>query len=198
MSGLLESLRSMYAHDATVLAGIENGSVRGIPLTKGEIAIVDADDYEWLNQWKWCVHGKRIRYAHRGAWTGKKVVSIQMHRIVLNLHPGDGTIVDHINRDGRDNRKSNLRIVPQSINAFNCKLSDRNSTGYRGVTWHKRDKIWWAQIRVDTIIHYLGSYSNAISAAIAFDKAAVGYRGKNAVLNFPEKRSEYERIIKSI
>ena len=62
MSGLQESLKSMYAHDAIVLAGIESGSVQGIPLTQGKIAIVDAEDYEWLAKHKW--------YAHKwGAWS---------------------------------------------------------------------------------------------------------------------------------
>jgi hypothetical protein len=192
MNGLLEKAKLQFAHDATVLAGIENGSVQVIPLTQGKVTVVDSEDYDWLSKWKWCSHKTRGRYyAHRGVWNNGRVVSWQMHRIILGFSTYDGNIGDHKNRNSLDNRKDNLRQASNSLNAINCKLSRRNTTGYRGVTWHKRDHIWWSQIRIDTKIHYLGSYQNPEEAAVSFDRAAVRYRGKDAMLNFPERREEY-------
>jgi hypothetical protein len=91
---------------------------------------------------------------------------------------------DHINRNALDNRKSNLRVSTSRENAWNSKLNTSNKTGYRGVFKYAEDR-YWATIRTQEGVVYLGSFSDPISAAKAFDIAAVKYRGELAVLNFP-------------
>jgi len=192
MNGLREKLRSMYAHDATVLAGIENGSVQGIPLTKGKITIVDADDYEWLSQWKWSAHKSYYMfYAERHTYPNGNDVVVKMHRAILGLSYGDGKIVDHRSRDGLDNRRTNLRIASRSLNKYNCKLYRNNTSGYRGVHWWKTACKWKAYININGKRKSLGHHPTAIDAAIAYDKSAIDIWGNDARLNFPDKRSEY-------
>lgn len=171
MSGLLESLKSMYAHDAIVLAGIENGSVRGIPLTRGEIAVVDEEDYEWLNQWKWCVlKGKYTFYAMRITEKKGTQFSFLMHREILGLEKGDGIVTDHKNRNGCDNRKSNLRIATIAINNHNSRLQRNNTSGYRGVSWKKDKKKWKAYLMVNNKQVHLGYFDDPLTAALEYDK----------------------------
>ena len=98
-----------------------------ILLTKNKVAIVDDEDYEWLNQWKWKYH--KDNYGYR---TVKYNKSIFMHRII-NKTP-DGLFTDHINREGLDNRKCNLRTVTRNQNIFNSKPRKNNTSGYKGVT----------------------------------------------------------------
>jgi len=195
----------MYAHDAIVLAGIENGSVRGIPLTQGKIAIVDDEDYEWLMQWKWGArHDAWNCYASRTAYPNGRNgtegrnhsnITVNMHREIMGCKPKDGIIVDHINRNCLDNRKVNLRIAAPSINGYNCRMHRDNSSGYRGVFWHKKSRKWMAQFLYHGEHIYCGSFNNLLDAVFAYDCAIIKYRGEDAILNFPEKRSEYEQLI---
>ncbi len=188
MSGLQENLKSTYAHDAIVLAGIENRSVREISLTQGRVALVDADDYEWLNQWKWTIHvGRKYPYAARNSHS--KI--IKMHRLILGIT--DPLIwKDHVNRCGIDNRRVNLRIAEYTLNARNASMRVDNKSGLRGVCWNKRSQKWVAQIFVNKKVISCGYYSDIKEAAMAYDKAALRFRGNEAELNFPEKKGEYD------
>jgi hypothetical protein len=85
-----------------------------IPLTKGFSVIVDDEDFEWLNQWKWQYVGK---YAARFVQTKKVRKIILMHRLLVD--PPEGLEVDHINRNKLDNRRANLRAVNRSENMKN-------------------------------------------------------------------------------
>ena len=90
--------------------------VRYIPLTRGMHAIVDARNFDWLNQYKWCVQGARygnVHYAVRRA-DGRKIF---MHREIMQ--PPPGLFVDHINRNGLDNREANLRNCTRLQNLQN-------------------------------------------------------------------------------
>ena len=93
-------------------------TTREIVLSDGSSAVVDAADYEWLSRWKWKPH--RNGYACRTTYdkTTKKFPLLLMHRAVLGDIP-PGMTVDHINRDKRDNRRANLRIVTQGENNRN-------------------------------------------------------------------------------
>jgi hypothetical protein len=186
MSGLLENLKSMYAHDAIVLAGIENGSVRAIPLSQNKVALVDAEDYEWLNQWKWSTYKHRNTfYAARNIYGQGQKIKIKMHRLVLGLKEGDGNICDHRNRNGIDNRRGNLRIVTIGLNNYNCKQYVSNTSGYRGVSWRKGINKWSVRIDKEGITKFCGCYRNLEQAALEYDKAAILLYGENAILNFP-------------
>ena len=95
-------------------------SYREMPLTKGKVAIVDADDYEWLSQWKWSARFcNSIWYAVRGSTCGGKRKDFSMHREILGLRAGDGREVDHINRNSLDNRRINLRVSTRKENCAN-------------------------------------------------------------------------------
>ena len=192
MSGLLESLKLMYAHDATVLAGIENGSVRGIPLTRGMIAMVDADDYKNLATHKWyALKGPHTFYAVRLVGPKRRRIPFLMHRDILGLVPGDGKIIDHRNKQGLDNRRVNLRIASLAINMCNRRMMSTNSSGYHGVGWHKRSKKWRASITFNQVHVHGGCYTDIKTAAVAYDRMAVKHWGEDALLNFPERRDEY-------
>lgn len=109
--------------------------MREIPLTQGKVALIDDEDYEELSQYKWTAHhrAKNTWYAVR--YVGKRVdgkrvgVHIQMHRVITNCP--DGLVVDHINHNGLDNRKENLRTVTAAVNAGNRRPKDANVSEFR-------------------------------------------------------------------
>jgi hypothetical protein len=193
MSGLQENLKSIYAHDATVLAGIENGNIRGIPLTQGKIAIVDVEDYEWLSRWKWRIHeGRNYPYASRIIRIGKgEQKHIKMHREILGL-TNPQIWVDHINHNGLDNRKNNLRIASKRLNAINTSMRLDNTSGYRGVSKNSKVNKWQAQIFHNKRVLHCGYYTNIEDAARAYDVAALRFRGNDAILNFSENKEKYD------
>ena len=118
-----------------------------------------------------------------------------MHRIILNCPEGfEG---DHINRNKLDNQKSNLRIVTRQQNNIN-RDSFRNSTSeYKGVTWHKGDQRWHAQIRHNNQLLFLGAFNEEKIAAAAYNHYAEKYFGKYAVLNdVPKTDFQNKRVLK--
>jgi len=182
MDGLLERLKLEYAHDAIVLAGIENGSVRGIPLTKGKITIVDTENYEWLMQWRWCTDQRKdTSYARRNFRKNGKQHTMKIHREILNLTNVDIRDIDHKNGNGLDNRRINLRLVSPGLNGANCRMRKNNTSGFRGVYWHKKAKKWGAQIMVCHKQIYLGLYSQIEIAGEAYKKAILHYWGNSAI-----------------
>ncbi len=160
-----------------------------IPLSKGKFAIVDDVDFELVNRYKWHTKdtktGKRW-YANRSVW-GPPRKNILLHRFLLNPKPDEQC--DHINGDGLDNRRSNLRIATNSQNNMNRqKQSGKYSSHFKGVTWHKLGNKWMAQIHFNNKILYLGLFLNEIDAAKAYNLAASKYFGEYANLNqFKEK-----------
>ena len=108
--------------------------MKRIPLTKGEFALVDDADFEYLNQWKW--HCDAQGYARRSCGVRK----VHMHRDV-NKTP-DGFLTDHINRNKLDNRRENLRTVLKIENQRNHKILKTNTSGYNGISWNKATKKW--------------------------------------------------------
>ncbi len=158
---------------------------RRIPLTQGQYAIVDPEDFERLNNHKWHVNrGANTYYACRFSRIGKKRVSIKMHRQIIN--PPDHLFVDHINRNGLDNRKANLRPATRSQNSLNKSSikTKPSSSKYRGVSWSKSQKKWHAQIGLNGKYKFIGYFDDEIQAAKAYDEAAKHYHKEFAVLNF--------------
>ena len=165
--------------------------MKEINLTQNKVALVDDKDYEWLSQWKWCVAFFDGRwYACRGFKKNKKSSLILMHREILGLIKNDGKIGDHKNRNSLNNCRENLRIASPTLNSFNCKMRQNNTSEYRGVYWKKNNRNWQAQISIEGIAIHCGCYPDKILAAKAYDQAAIKYRGQDAVLNFP-KEVEY-------
>ncbi len=136
-----------------------------IPLTRGKFVIVDDEDYDHLNQWKWFYDG---RYATRTQERPKRT-SIRMHQIIAK-HPGGRKIVtDHINGNKLDNRKKNLRLISQSRNTRNSRYK-KSSSRYRGVAWDKLRKRWKAFAFHGGRIINIGRYDSEIEAVIARDR----------------------------
>ncbi|MHC4440631.1 MAG: HNH endonuclease, partial [Planctomycetota bacterium] len=100
---------------------------RRIPLTQGKYAIVDTDDFERLNKYKWyAVKDSKNFYAYRNKRVGKKYISLGMHRQIL--HPPGNLFVDHINHNGLDNRKANLRLATCAQNTYNRRQFRKDKT----------------------------------------------------------------------
>jgi len=156
---------------------------KAIPLTQGKFAIVDESDYEWLNQWKWCVcrngYAKRNKYykISKGAYKSK---TIRMHRLIMSV---EGSLqVDHIDGNKLNNLRNNLRICTLAQNNRNCGSRVKGKK-YKGVSWSKSAKKWHARIRSENINYHLGFFENEIDAVMAYNKAAKNLHGAFAWIN---------------
>jgi len=152
-----------------------------IPLTQGEVAFVGDEDFESVNQYKWCVVKDTSSLFYTCGWSKKKKKNIQMHRLIMNAQKGQQ--IDHINHNGLDNRKCNLRFVNHSQNQQN-NLTTKGKSPFKGVVWNKRGQKYYAQIGLNNATIYLGSYHNDVIAAWAYDQAAKKLFGEYARLNF--------------
>lgn len=157
--------------------------MRKIPLTQGKVALVDDADHEWLNQWKW-TYG-RSGYAVRGEYNGGNYKTIRMHRVIVSTPFGKFT--DHINGDKLNNQRSNLRICDKAQNGYNREKPLTNSSGYKGVQLHNKNKQlakpWKACMRVRGKYYHLGFFETPEEAAKAWNKAALKQHGEFARLN---------------
>lgn len=141
--------------------------MKTIPLTRGYVALVDDEDFDVINKYKWTasVYKSGRVCAVRAIKKDGKWTSLLMHRAIL-MAPGDMDI-DHINHNAIDNRKTNLRIVTRQDNAKNKALSSTNSSGNCGVYWDSANQKWRAQLTINGRLKSLGRFllkEDAISA----------------------------------
>lgn len=143
--------------------------MKKIPLSKGLFVMVDDEDYGELNKYKWCVSkGKNTFYAIRNIKKDNgEYTTILMHRAIMDISPN--MQCDHIDGNGLNNCKDNLREVTNRQNAQN-KHGDKTSK-YPGICWLKRDKRWQARIRVNGKRQYIGTYIYELDAYNAYIKA---------------------------
>ena len=147
--------------------------MKRIKLTQGKYAIVDDENFNWLNRWKWRV--STLGYAVRANYkNGKRIGDTFMQRFINNTP--DGFDTDHKNRNKLDNKKSNLRTATRSQNNFNSEPPKTNTSGYKGVWWHEGQKRWWSHIQVSGKRIHLGSFitkKEAIDRRIKAERVVV-------------------------
>ena len=136
--------------------------MKEILLTKGNKAMVDDCDYEYLSQWKWYLSGG---YAISNDKRKK------MHRLIMDAK--DGEIVDHIDRDKLNNTRSNLRIVDKQGNVHNQQKRVNTHNNYKGTQYIKRLGLWQSRCRMYGNDYFLGFYKTEIAAAYAYNKKAI-------------------------
>lgn len=158
-----------------------------IELTKGQVTIVDDEDFEYLAQWRWQLGGssgeRSDGYAFRMSYdqVSKKRKGTYMHRVILN--PGNGVQVDHINGNRLDNRRCNLRIATGSQNRSNIGPTRFSKTGVKGVCFRVERGSYEAKIGLGRKRIHLGTFKTLEEASMAYNKAAMELHGEFARLN---------------
>jgi hypothetical protein len=150
-----------------------------IHLTSEYTILLDADDLLLVRKYNWTLcFGARTVYA-------RSIVrrhNIWMHRLIVKAPVNRE--VDHINKNGLDNRRVNLRLATHSQNQGNSRIRKDNFSGYKGVSWHKKTKKWIAQIGLGSGNRvYLGIFNDPWDAAQAYNDAALDHFGKFASFN---------------
>src|SRR3990167_5442435 len=156
--------------------------MKKIKLTKDKFALVDDQDFGKVNQFSWYFHKNGYAMAYIGGGR-KNAKQIKMHRLIMN--PPSDLKIDHINGNGLDNQKSNLRICTQSNNLMNQKKRIGCSSQYKGACWIKSSRLWESYIRFFHKKIHLGYFEKERYAAMAYDIAAKDLFGDFARLNFP-------------
>lgn len=136
---------------------------------------VDDDVYEWASKQNFRIEKSRqTYYAKQG---GRR-----LHRLIMNVSDRN-LFVDHINGNGLDNRRCNLRICTHKENNYNRKKKANTSSKYKGVYWKEQRKAYEAHIKYKGKVYYLGLFKNENEAGEAYNKAAKEFFGEFASLN---------------
>ncbi len=163
--------------------------------------IIDTEGWDKVKEHRWCILGNDIRrypYAITniphpdGGWyyfvqngkqqRGRRRTCLFMHHLIM-VKPKEGMVTDHINRNGLDNRKENLRLVTKAQNQQNRKSQKRSTSGYKGVSWVARDKRWRSEIMHEKNHFYLGYFTCEHEAALAYNKKALELGQSHNLLN---------------
>jgi hypothetical protein len=163
--------------------------MREIPLhgakAAGRHALVDEADFALVSQYRWRVferlkEGRRPNgpYAVTSLWQHGRQSGLSMHALITGW-----PLVDHLNHDGLDNQRANLRPATDAENRRNSRPAIGSSSRYKGVTWHKGVRKWQAAIMVGAKSHYLGCFASETDAALAYNAAALQFFGSRAFLN---------------
>lgn len=171
--------KSNWGERHTVLKPNKKG-VRYIPLTQNQVAMVDAEDFEELNKYRWYAAKQGNNYyAYRSGGRGRQ---IPMHRQIM--HPPDDMVVDHIDGNGLNNCKSNLRICTKAQNTYNSRPKG-DTCGFKGVSRVKRTGKYRAVIGYKGDLTEIGEFVDPVDAARARDLVAMALQGEHAWLNLP-------------
>lgn len=152
--------------------------------------LIDSEDYELISKYKWHVHKWRYVF-YVQAWTNinGKGKTLLMHKLILGAKRKE--IVDHIDGNGLNNQKTNLRICTNTQNCWNQRIAKNNTTGFKGVTFVKATKRYRARIRVNSKLILVGDFKTAQEAGEAYNWAALNHYGDFARLN-PILCAEYQ------
>lgn len=151
------------------------GDVAFVPLTRGYEAIIDAADIPLVEGRNWCalVCKSGIVYAQHGAPKGK----VLMHRVLLGAKDR-AVFVDHRDHDGLNNRRENIRLATPCQNNRNARKRADNTSGFKGVSWHKKTRKWAAQISGKGSSRHLGLYTTPEDAHAAYVQASAAIHGE--------------------
>ena len=172
------------------------------------VALIDDEDYERLNKHKWYIHTpyKRnncdliycIRSEKKMSEPGiDKTTTIMLHREILNIDDKN-IFIDHIDRNGLNCQKNNLRISTRSQNQGNRKSNYNSTSNYKGVSYSTNYKKYISVITENKKRYHLGRFENEIDAAKAYDRKAIELFGEFAKPNFPDFDYENYEIIRTM
>lgn len=155
--------------------------MKTIPLTKGMVALVDDEDFSLVSKYRWyATISENGRYYAKRRTNAKH--QVYLHREIMKASLG--VEIDHIDGNGLNNQKSNLRYCIRRQNAMNTTKRKPSATSrHKGVCWDKRCKKWTSKINPNGRTINLGLFENEIDAAIAYNKAAMKHFGEYARLN---------------
>lgn len=154
-----------------------DGDLAYVTLTQGYETVIDATDVPLVDRWKWAaIVSPSTVYVRRGSIAKGVRFSVSMPRMLMAIP--DGLEVCHIDGNGLNNRRSNLRLVTRSQNRHNLRISRNNTSGYKGVSWCSRSETWRAQITLSGKILRLGSYPTAELAHAAYVAENVRLHGE--------------------
>lgn len=158
--------------------------MKQIPLTQGQFALVDDEDYDWLMQWKWYAKFNRSTgtyYAARNArMDDGRRTTIRMHQQIMGSPLA--TDVDHCNHNTLDNRRLNLRACTHAQNMQNQPLRRDSTTKYKGVQWYPKYQKYVARIGVNGKRIFLGYFNTPEDAYTAYCAASEKFHGEFSYL----------------
>lgn len=155
--------------------------MKTIPLSRGLVAFVDDGDYEELSEYQWHAdsYGYAVRNIPHPVNPGKTFV-LKMHRVIMGLEYGDASRVDHEDENKTNNQRYNLRSATHAQNQRNRSKQANNTSGFKGVSWHRKNSLWEARIKVDGKRKHLGYFRTAEMAHGAYCRAVAELHGEFA------------------
>jgi hypothetical protein len=165
-------------HESPLLRSDARSMVMEIEVKDGSIAIVDAEDWDFLKGFRWY---RITNPKPKGAMCFIDDKSYCMHRLVMGLERQDRILVRHRNSNYLDNRKENLRFITKSEAAGS--IPGHSKTGFKGVHFDRRRGLYWASVFRNGEFYWLGNFGSAKQAAWAYDRAAESLFGEFAVTN---------------
>lgn len=153
------------------------GDIAYITLTLGYEAVIDAADVNLVNHVNWhASKGTRTVYARATIWDGERHRKVLIHRL-LTGEP-ISMEVDHIDSNGLNNRRCNLRVASGFQNQQNKRIGRKNTSGYKGVSFHKPRGKWQAQINANGTRTFLGFHATPEAAHEAYRSASAKLHGE--------------------
>jgi hypothetical protein len=147
--------------------------------------LIDDEDYDYVSKFNWCIYrctfkGKKARTFYAVAKVDG--MAIRMHRLLLGLSDPK-ILVDHKDHNGLNNQRDNLRIASAQQNQFNMRPFNSNKTGFKGVSYNKKDKRYAVFLMVSNKNTFFGNFKTPIEAAIKWNEMARQYHGEFAYQN---------------
>jgi hypothetical protein len=151
------------------------GNIAYVPLTQGYVAVIDAADVPLVEAWNWhALVGSHTVYACRTDLSTGVRIAVLMHRSLIGAI---SQYVDHRDGDGLNNRRKNLREATGAENQSNARRRADNTSGAKGVGWHKDRRKWQARIVANRVEHHLGYFDTVADAAEAYAAASTKMHG---------------------